>query len=366
MVKALVFLVKEFLLASVAVAGAVAVFNFLPKEAPLAPPAEVRLAPGTYFPNPSADPVTSHLALKHFLENGQMVLFGSSELTVQSEVAPQRLFPRACGKPILTLGHAGFQSLPILLALADVRESLGPQSNVYIILSPVWFEERGTSSSSFLSFLKPFAMSTWSRAADYPEQARMAINREVKSHRDEFLGLYPDWLFMKFRALAKWVRPRGPDLSKVAVVAEAVPTVRNFDWNGLEEKWKSEMEKKAEGNPLGTTMDYYNRVKKQNPPYNAGHLDPAQIEKQDLYALSGFLRAKGVQAHFILQPIHRRVFKRLEPYDRLFAEVAEHLRADGHQWKSYFTEPYDLTILNDAAHFSDYMWVRLQRGWCTP
>src|SRR4051812_42113598 len=135
MLSALRFLSAEILTLSVAFASAAGVFEIMPKAVLSPPPSEIHLSPGMYISNPSDDPWRARAALECRLREGDLVLFGSSELTVQSEIAVQNFYPKVCGKPILAIGHAGFQSLPILFTLAGVRESLSSHSRIAVILS---------------------------------------------------------------------------------------------------------------------------------------------------------------------------------------------------------------------------------------
>jgi poly-D-alanine transfer protein DltD len=362
-ISALRFLLIEAITIGVAISAAVFAFQWMPKAPVEVPPKEVSLPAGKLLSRPSDTPILSRVALEDTLRRGDLVLFGSSELGT-NETSIQNLYPSACGKRVLALGHAGFQSLPILLALAEARQSLSPQSNIVIILSPVWFTERGTPSGAFLQVVVPHRISELLREKDLPDTVRSALALEIRTHRDELTGLYPDYLYTIFPALTRWTSARAPDLSGVRVTAEPAVATPGFNWDETENKWKEVLRLKSEGNPIGTTAEYYNRIKKYNPPYPPSKLEPWRIEKRQLYDLSAFLRSYGVHAHFILQPTHRRVYGPLDSYDRLFAEIEERLKADGHYWKSYFTEPYDLTLLRDAAHFSASAWVRVQREIC--
>ncbi|MBX3021706.1 MAG: hypothetical protein KF799_08535 [Bdellovibrionales bacterium] len=358
------FLLAELLLIAAAFVCAGLVFNYLPKVPRAVQPAELHLPAGQFILSPAADPEATRIALEHNLSSGDLVVFGSSELSNNGPQALQNFYPMACGRRVLAVGQAGFQSLPILLTLAQARKSLSPNSQVVIILSPVWFVERGTPSDAFLRILPPYALPTLLRQPDLPETVRSTVAREIRVHREQFTGLYPDFFYPLWPALARLAPEQGPLPGITKVTAEAAVLSKDFDWDTALAQTKKALTDQAEGNPLGTTAAYYNRIKKYNPPYKPSPLDPWQIEKKDVLALSRFLHDHGVSAHFIMQPIHRRVYAPLDKHDRLFAEVEAQLRADGHKWTSYFTEPFDLSLLTDAAHFSDHAWVRLQKELC--
>lgn len=358
------FILKELILMSAAFAAAVAVFQIFPKISPPAPPSEIQALAGQYIHNPAADFPASMARIRHALASGELVLFGSSELAAPGETAIQNLYPVACGRRIVAVGHAGFQDLLALKTLAEVRELLSPKTDLVFILSPVWFTERGTPSHAFLSALRDHELPDLLRQSDLPISVKAQLALEVRSHRDEFTGLYPDYLFTIFPRLARFTRDRTPDVAAISVREGALPAPRPYDWDLAERRWRDDLARQAEGNPLGTTVEFYNRIKKYNPPYAPPKLEPWRLEQQALYALSEFLKSRGVRARFILQPIHRRVYGPLDAYDRFFAEIQAKLEGDGHAWTSYFTEPYDTSLLRDSAHFSPYGWIRVGNGLC--
>lgn len=364
MIRDLRFLFIETAIIALATLSAVCVFKVVQPQRPKIVAVNETFPAGLYISGPAQNPLRSLYALKTQLERNELVLFGSSELTLTGEAAIQNLYPAACGKRVLAIGAAGFQSLPILLMLARAKENLSSKSKIAVILSPVWFSERATPSDAFLRELEPHAVVTLNQKG-LPSEAREAINRELRTRGDEFAGLYPDWLINRFPFLAGLSRPRAVTVQPVEIKVETPAAVKDFDWDAMEEKWKKVQQERAGGNPIGTNLEFYNRVKAKNPPYAFKPPNFRETEKHDLFALSKFLREHGVHAHFIMQPIHRRLYNQLEPYDRLFDQVAQRLKADGHTWQSYFTEPFDLNTLQDSAHFSEYTWVRMQRELCS-
>lgn len=364
MAQAVRVLTTEIFIFLAAVLCAFAVFAQLPRAGGASVPEQVTLPPGEFIANPVDDTVRTRIAIETHLKSGDWIVFGSSEMTIPSDIAVQKFLPRACGKRVLAIGQAGFQSLPILLHLAQARQSLGPKAKIAIIFSPVWFSERGTSSQSLLKFMEPYAISNLLRDETLPLSVASALARSIRVRGDEYTGLYPDWLMTRWPSLARFARDRNSLRSQVQITAQPATEPSSFDWTAEEEKWRRKVEMDAEGNPFGTTMDFFKKVQKHKPPYPFKRLDRWQVEKQDILALSAFLKQFDVKAHFILQPVHRRIYNHLEGYDRLFEEIEKQIRADGHSWQSGFREPYDLTALSDAAHFSELSWFRLNRELC--
>jgi len=355
-------LLRELALILGAVVAALFVVRVLPRAPAPAMDRVPRVGAGLSLPNPARVPTAfTNAVLSRRLRDGDAVLFGSSELAFDGVVAPHRFFPHACGRRILTIGRAGYQSLPIALTLASVKDALSPRSDVSIILSPGWFAEFGTPSGAFLRYLAPEALRTLFAKDDLPLALRAAVARQIRIHRDEFSGLYPDWLLPTWSGLAeilpvsmgeRYVVPRRP-----------VPPAENFDWDAAERTQRERTVAEAAGNPLGVEMSYYARTKATLPKAVAP-LDRFGVERRDLYALSDLLKSSGVKARFIVQPLHRRVYRDLAAYDRRVDEATAQLRRDGHRVVEFAREPFDLQLLRDSVHFSGYGWVKVQRAMC--
>ena len=353
-------LIFELTLMAGAFGLALAVSRALPGRTPAGRPVAADPGRAVMIPNPVEDPEWSRATLERALADGTPVLFGSSELTFSGETKVTQMFPKACGRPIVAIGRAGFQSLPILLTLAEARHALSAQSDVTIILSPGWFAEFGTSSGAFLRYLKPRMLRDLLAQTDLPKIVHDAIARQVRLHRDDLTGLYPDWVMPWLPNLRP--RPAPVGLARLAPFAQ-MPAV-GFDWDAAEAQWRKHVATRSTGNTLGLDVDYFERYHGRTYPMNAPKLDPWRIEESDVFALSELLRAYHVRARFVVQPLHRRVYADLTPYDELMAEVKTKLEADGHRWISFFDEPYDLALLEDSVHFSAYGWVRVQREMC--
>ena len=353
---------RELALAAGAVVAALYVARALPRLPRAAPDLPPAAAVGMTFPNPARLPPNyARAVLEQRLRDGDAVLFGSSELAFDGEMAPHRFFPAACGKRILTMGRAGYQSLPILLTLAEVEGALSARSDVTLILSPGWFAEFGTPSGAFLRFLKPDALRTLFARDDLPPAVRDAVAREIRIHRDEFSGLYPDWIFPWVPALAR-LAPAA-DFEPCAAPAVPQPTAPAFDWDAAELRQKNLAIAAAEGNPLGTGAAYY-RKNQGKLPKAVTPLDRWDVERKDLYALSGFLNERGVRARIIVQPVHRRVYRDLRAYDERLNQALARLVADGHRVVDYNREPFDPQLLEDSVHFGGYGWAKMQREMC--
>jgi D-alanine transfer protein len=358
------FLIVELGIGILAIFCAWQVFSHRSRPAHRVVRQDVVLNPGMYFPNPLSDPITSRAALDHHLKNGELVILGSSELTTGVEVAPERLFPEACGKSVVSFGSAGFQSLLILLLLAESRANLNPNSKIAIILSPGWFAERGTPSGAFLRFTAPHTIAHLLRDPNLPKEVRTALAREARMRRDEFTGLYPDWLYALIPPLAQLETEREENISLGSIKVMPVPEAKKFDWDLAIEKWKQDHIALTKGNPFGVYAPYYEKIKSSNPPYSWKVVDIFRTEMKDLFSISQFLKSYGIHAHFILQPVNRRILTELGSFERLFPQVEAQLKRDGHTWKSYFELPYDINILRDSGHFSKYAWVKIQKDLC--
>ncbi len=359
-----VLLIELLMFALASISAVFASQSFSPRPH-LELPKQATLPAGQHFASPIDYPWQAWVSLSHFLQIGELVVFGSSELTSTSETAFQRFYPKHCHKPVLTVGRAGFQSLSILLALNEVRRSLGAQSRITVILSPIWFVERGTPSSELLRNLR--ARQVLEMAADpaTPQVVSGALTRAARNKRDELTGLYPDWLLLRFPFLAKNLNEKRPDFSTTQLTLDwSSIEKKDTPWVELVHRWLDIDLREGSGNPYGVKEHVFEKLQGKKLPLNASTLDPYEREYKDLLSLSRFLKEHSIKAHFVVQPIHRRLYTQLEPYDRLFEKIKTNLENDGHLFTDYFVEPFDLSLLSDNQHFTDSAMVRLEEIEC--
>lgn len=298
------------------------------------------------------------------LQNGDLVMFGSSELSAPESFVIQKYLPKLCGKRVLTTGYAGTQSLTILLKLARMSSSLSPQSRIAIILSPGWFNSTGTPTKLFLESIQQEDWLDFARAQDLPPLSKQAVTRQLRWHRDQMTGLSPLWLPWSLPFLQNFLSPLAlSDRPKATgVVIEPMPTP-TADVEQDEKRLLEQYQQQRQKNPYGITDEYWAKIAKKNPPFDSNPLDRYQREEQDFLALSDFLKSKNVHAQFIVQPVHRELYKNLEGYDQLFAKLEQQARADGHGWIDMMRH-FQPAYLSDGAHFSEYGWLQVDKKMC--
>ncbi|HMN67180.1 MAG TPA: D-alanyl-lipoteichoic acid biosynthesis protein DltD [Bdellovibrionales bacterium] len=320
---------------------------------------------GAYVPEPLLEKYEYDALAAHALREGDLLLLGSSELTSPASTVSYRYVPRLCQRRVLAAGRAGFQSLGMLLTLERTRQALSERSKIAIVLSPGWFSQRGTSTNRFLNAADEAELIRLGADPHLHKETRRVIGRQVRERRDEITGLWPYWALWSFPFTyadePMW--GRAPEREFAPVTLAPIPTGR-ADFKADEKLERGKMDAQIAKNGFGVTDAVAAELNRRPPPAPASKLDPWEREVGDLFALSSYLKERGVRAHFIMQPVHRRLYSGLESYDALFARVEERLKADGHSWYTAFPEPYDLKWLSDRAHFSDYGWLMISQELC--
>jgi D-alanine transfer protein len=109
-----------------------------------------------YYAKPLKETLEKTISLQNDLENGKIVLFGSSELVLypNQRFLPQNYFNHELKQPIRAQGNEGQQSFAIFSQLvACENDRVKENARVVILLSPSWFtgkEDNGTKIPKIL------------------------------------------------------------------------------------------------------------------------------------------------------------------------------------------------------------------------
>ena len=116
-----------------------------------------------YYAKPLQDSLKKTFSLQDDLENGKIVVFGSSELSIGNpKYLPQNFFNNDLNIPLRVQGNEGHQTFAILSQLATYdNDTLKENARIVILVSPSWFtgtNDNGTKISKFLEFMYPGMM----------------------------------------------------------------------------------------------------------------------------------------------------------------------------------------------------------------
>lgn len=345
---------------------------------PAHPPVESLGGPISRYMADWALPEAEALFARAIEKSGQIVLFGSSELSSSYGNEPFRFFPERRGVPLLAVGGGGAQSLTILTVLLRHQEKIGPQSRVVVMLSPWWFLNPGSEAGAFRRFTPASALSKiyFDRDLAAEHKRPLEVFAREKMHQINppplELILYR-YAFLRtpfVEELVRFARVTLPEFvrrhSRIYqdrwpqqfVFDETVKSAGTVDW-------PSELAELKKKNLEHSLTNAYGFADSSWPDFRATVprelKAPASVatELQDLEVLAQFLRSRQVPALFIMQPLNALAYQKLERFDSVKRDVAEIFVKNQMSYVDFLSRPYERELLIDLAHPSSYGWARM-------
>ncbi|MGE8689793.1 MAG: D-alanyl-lipoteichoic acid biosynthesis protein DltD [Achromobacter sp.] len=325
-------------------------------------------APGLYIPNlgNTLHEQTRNLSrLSQALRTGdRLVILGSSELTSNDlRFVPYRYLADELQMPVLAYGHSGFQSLGMQLVLAALADDLSPASRVVVMLSPGWFDgEGGLGPDEFKEHANPLLP----RLLRQPE-GRAEVLRWLQAKGDAGVA----WSMAAEQAYV--FRQRVVDLWTPAHAAPApereregpAAAARVVDWDALAEQAQGAEQALMAGNSYAVRDDFFQKYLRTVPEGGKTAYLPQPLtgrdELRELTALMALLRQRGVDALFVMQPLHPMVFKDLDRFAPIQREVAALCRRYAMRCMDMYGAPFEVGTLRDVQHLGELGWLRVNQ-----
>jgi len=309
---------------------------------------------------------------------GQVVLFGSSELSSSYGNEPFRFFPERRGVPLLAVGGGGAQSLTILTVLLRHQEKIGPQSRIVVMLSPWWFLNPGSEAGAVRRFTPPGALSKiyFDREIAMEHKRPLEVFAREKMHQINpppiELALYR-YAFLRtpvVEEIVRFARVTLPEFvrkhSRVYrerwpqhfVFDESVNSAEAVDWPTELEEWKKKNLEHSRSNPFGFADSSWPDFKGTVP---RDLKEPASVrtELHDLEVLAEFLSSRGANVLFVMQPLNALAYQKLERFDSVKRDVAAVFVKNKISYVDFLSRPYEREMLIDLAHPSSYGWAMM-------
>ncbi|WP_059379479.1 D-alanyl-lipoteichoic acid biosynthesis protein DltD [Achromobacter sp. PD1] len=326
-------------------------------------------APGIYIPNlgNTLQEQTRNLSrMSQALRTGdRLVILGSSELTSNDlRFVPYRYLADELQMPVLAYGHSGFQSLGMQLVLAAMAEDLSPASRVVVMLSPGWFDgEGGLGPDEFKEHANPLLP----RLLRQPE-GRAEVVRWLQAKGDAGVA----WSMAAEQAYV--FRQRLVDLWAPAAHAAPAPereregppaAARVVDWEALAAEAQGAEQALMGGNRYAVRDEFFNKYLRSIPEGGKTAYLPQPLtgrdELRELDALMALLRQRGVNAFFVMQPLHPLVFKDLDRFGPVQREVAALCQRYAMRCMDMYSAPFEVGTLRDVQHLGELGWLRVNQ-----
>ncbi|HEY9320800.1 D-alanine transfer protein [Achromobacter deleyi] len=325
-------------------------------------------APGLYIPNlgNTLQEQTRNLStMSQALRTGdRLVILGSSELTSNDlRFVPYRYLADELQMPVLAYGHSGFQSLGMQLVLAALADDLSPASRVVVMLSPGWFDgDGGLGVDEFKEHANPLLP----RLLKQPE-GRAELARWLRDKGDA--GVV--WSMAAEQAYV--FRQRLVDLWAPAYAAPApereregpAAAARVVDWDALASQAQDAEQSQMGGNRYAVRDEFFNKYLRTIPEGGKTAYQPQPLtgrdELRELTALMALLHQRGVNALFVMQPLHPMVFKDLARFEPIQQDVARLCQRYAMTCMDMYGAPFEVGMLRDVQHLGELGWLRVNQ-----
>ena len=325
-------------------------------------------APGLYIPNlgNTLQEQTRNLStMSQALRTGdRLVILGSSELTSNDlRFVPYRYLADELQMPVLAYGHSGFQSLGMQLVLAALADDLSPASRVVVMLSPGWFDgDGGLGVDEFKEHANPLLP----RLLKQPEgRAELARWLRDKGNAGVVWSMAAEQAYVFRQRLVDLWAPAyaapAPEREREGPAAAA----RVVDWDALASQAQDAEQSQMGGNRYAVRDEFFNKYLRTIPEGGKTAYQPQPLtgrdELRELTALMALLHQRGVNALFVMQPLHPMVFKDLARFEPIQQDVARLCQRYAMTCMDMYGAPFEVGTLRDVQHLGELGWLRVNQ-----
>lgn len=341
-----------------------------------------------YLPNFKNYPIYEN----QFLNNNKATIFilGSSELSENTKAVPYNFISDHFKTALKGVGHAGNQCFSIYSQLL-ANENRLKNAPIVIVLSPGWFHSiaaNGTTSSLFLEFNSSkfltrilqnevdtiFRQYETTRLADFFEElvnpdltlkllffqgqaSKSSLHNVVYS---PIIALDKVLTQLRFNLLETHVEKTKTIIVNKPKSGELVA----INWDSLFIVSKQEQVNNSSNNSWCIDNNYYSEYVKGRTTHVSPVNDKSNQELGDFRMLVKLLKAKKVNASFIVLPLNPYYYTNAKELDPLIHTLTTELTQQQfpylNLWNSDSTT-FEKGILKDVMHLSDYGWYKADK-----
>ena len=337
-----------------------------------------------YYAKPLQESLKKTSSLQSDLENGKVVVFGSSELlSTNLKFIPQNYFNNDLKIPLRVQGNEGHQGFAILSQLATYdNDNVKENSRIVILLSPSWYtgnSDNGTKVSKFLEFMYPGMMNKLYFQSNVDDSYKLLINNYVKKNLN--LIKDPSYIYKYSyneieeeesfvdKVSKKFIMGCFDDKAMKPQPIDYENVVLNYDELKVEAK---KIAAPSTNNSYGIADTYFTKfietsIKSGDFPYTI--IVPSELDKnqeyQDLLLLLELLKDYKIKPLFVMQDLHPHVFvKNRDVMNNLVKTIKNKVQEYGYgyydMW-SYNKEDYEIGTLTDIVHPGEIGWVKINQ-----
>lgn len=155
--------------------------------------------------------------------------------------------------------------------------------------------------------------------------------------------------------------PRRPRPKRRALAAAA----RVVDWDALAREAQEAEQARMARNRYAVRDDFFDKYLQAVPAGSKTAFLPRPLtgkdELRELEALMRLLRNHGVNALFVMQPLHPLVFKDLDRFAPIQRQVDALCARYAMACMNMYDAPYEIGTLRDVQHLGELGWLRVNQ-----
>lgn len=333
-----------------------------------------------YYTN-SLDSLYKTNNLQSDLENGKIILFGSSELLYNNQKFTPQNFFNDLKIPFRVHGNQGHQEFIIMSQLAAYdNQKIRDNARVVIMLSPNWFNETtGSNISKFLEFMYTGMMNKLYFQSTVDDSYKQLIDDYVKKNLTFIKE--PTYVYNETFEQLKENNTYLDNIVKKAVidyidyknlnVEKIVYSKPNLNWDNLKIEAKN-ISSPSTNNSFGISNDIFIRYVEpliQKGEFPSSITIPAEIEVnqeyKDFLVLLRLLKNYKIKPLFVMQDLHPSIFvKNRDIMNKFVTKIKSDVVSYGYgyydMW-SYNQKEFEIGTLFDTVHLNELGWVKVNQ-----
>lgn len=320
--------------------------------------------------------IQPEIELAGSLQNpASITIFGSSELGV-FPYSPYFFLPDSLQIPTVAFGHAHHQSFAMFCELLAMQKQL-KNTKICILISPGWFETKGTNIEAFLEFVRPNFLKSIVHNNKIPESYKMEIGRYISKNINlieepnstilYFEKLYKTKSFSLFNGIVKKLNGGDQITYSVTTAKNTLANPISVDWKTCRNRIQKGFIASVKTNKMYISDEYYTKyLLDENKSYKRGSTNIFDVstnrELADLKLLVELLKRYKCDASFVIQPLNPYHYDGLENFNEIIPSVVEIIKQNDFPYMNMFVtkkEDYEPGTLTDVMHLGDYGWMKI-------
>lgn len=321
--------------------------------------------------------IQTELELAGSLKNPESItIFGSSELGIQP-YSPYFFLPDSLDIPTVAFGHAHHQSFAMFCELLAMQKELN-KTKICILISPSWFETKGTYIDAFLEYIRPNFLKSIIQNKKIPLSYKLEIGKYLSRNSSliedpsqsihYLMNLYQ---YQKIPFLNTIIKKQNA--GNIGVHYE-VKTAKNtlskhpeVNWNKTKKILQNTFISSIKSNSLFISDEFYtSNLSYEGHPYKRGKTDvfnrSTNQELKDFQLLIELLKKYDCNASFVIQPLNVYHYDDLENFNEIIPSVVEIIKQNNFPYLNMFVtkkQDYEPGTLTDVMHLGDYGWMKI-------